>query len=146
MKHFRSTQDLKKNFLEIWKGISYEDTQALLCLEKTGVIEAKVKKYCTKEYPIQRVLLIFHAYASIAYITAELKVNAKIYLDYLKRDFMLLSYKKNSNPDTCSIVYSTKQVLCNYPFYPVPVKDIFECIEGESVTDDLVEFYRRNAL
>jgi hypothetical protein len=146
MKHFRNTQDLKMNFLEIWRGISAEDTQALLNLEKMGVIEAKVKKYCTKEFPIQRVLLIFHAYASIAYITAELKVNAKIYLDYLKRDFMLLTYKKNSKPDTCSIVYATQQELCNHPFYPVPVKDIFECIEGQSVIADLVEFYKKNAL
>lgn len=145
MKKIVDQQTLKMNFLEIWRGISPEDTMALLEFDKMGVIEQKLKKYCTKEYPMSRVLLVYHAYASIAYITAEIKVNAKIYLDILKKNFMILSYKKNSNPDTCSVVYSNIQVLCNYPFYPVPVKEIFEFIEDDNIIDGLTGFYEEHA-
>lgn len=145
MKKIVDQQTLKMNFLEIWRGISPEDTQALLEFDKLGVIEQKLKKYCTKEYPMSRVLLTYHAYASIAYITAEIKVNAKIYLDFLKRNFMILSYKKNSNPDTCSVVYSNIQELCNYPFYPVPVKEIFEFVEEDNTIDGLLAYYEEHA-
>ncbi len=145
MEKITDKQTLKMNFLEIWRGISPEDTLSLLEFEKLAVIEKKLKKCCTDEYPMSRVLLLYHAYASIAYITAELKVNAKIYLDAKKENFMILSYKKNSNPDTCSIVYSNIQALCNYPFYPVPVKDIFEYMEEDNTIDGLIEFYEKHA-
>lgn len=145
MEIINSTQQLKKNFLEIFKEIAPEDTQALLDYRKSVILEKKIKKYCTKEFPMDRVLLVFHSYASIAYITAELKVNAKIYLDYNKKDFMLLSYKKNSNPDTCSVVFSTIQKLCNYPFFPIPVKEIFDFIENENTVEGLSGYFEKFA-
>ncbi len=145
MEKITDKQTLKMNFLEIWRGISPQDTIALLEFDKMAVIEQKLKKSCTKEYPVKRVLLLYHAYASIAYITAELKVNAKIYLDSKKENFMILSYKKNSNPDTCSIVYSNIQELCNYPFYPVPVKNIFEYMEEDKTIEGLLSFYEQHA-
>ena len=144
METIKTTQELKRNFLEIWREISPEDIDSLINYESNIIIEKKIKKQCTKEFPLNKVLLIFHAYACIAYITAEIKVNVKIYIDCNKKDFMLLTYKKNSNPDTCSIVYSTIQDLCNYPFYPVPVKDIFEFIENSNIVNGLIDFYKKN--
>lgn len=145
MEIINTKEQLKRNFLELFRNLDPEDIQALLDYRRSVIIEKRIKKYCTKEYPLPRVLLIFHAYASIAYITAELKVNAKIFLDSNKKDFMILSYKKNSNPNTCSIVFSTVQALCNYPFFPVPVNDIFDFIEEGKVIDGLVGFYEKNA-
>lgn len=145
MERIESAHQLKKNFLEIFRNIAPEDTQSLLDYTPSMIIQKKIKRYCTKEYPLKRVLWVFHVYASIAYITAELKVNAKIYLNYTKRDFILLSYKKNSNPDTCCVVYSTKQVLCNYPFFPIPVSNIFTYVENDTIIEGLIDYFDTHA-
>ena len=142
METITSADILKKNFLELFKNLAPEDTQALLEYRKSVIIEKKIKRYCTKAYPLSKVLLIFHTYACMAFITAELKVNAKVFLDERKKDFMLVSYKKNSNPDTCSIVYSTIQDLCNYPFFPIPVSKIFTLVENNQLIDGLRSYFK----
>lgn len=146
MKIIKTKEELKRNFLELFRNLDQKDIQALLECRSSVIIEKRIKKYCTKEYPLNKVLLIFHAYASIAYITAELKVNSKIFLDETKKDFIILSYKKNSNPDTCSIVFSTIQSLCNHPFFPIPVNDIFNFVEDNNIIEGLNTFYKKYAI
>ena len=144
MKIITTKEELKRNFLELFRNLDQEDIHALLEYRRSVIIEKRVKKYCTLEYPLNRVLLVFHAYASIAYITAELKVNSKIFLDENKKEFIILSYKKNSKPDTCSIVFSTIQSLCNYPFFPIPVNDIFNFVEEGNIIEGLNTFYEKH--
>lgn len=145
MEIIKTKEELKRNFLELFGNLDSIDIENLLEYRRSVIIEKRIKKYCTQVYPFDRVLLIFHAYASIAYITGELKVNAKIFLDTNKKDFMIVSYKKKSNPNTCSIVFSTIQKLCNYPFFPVPVSHIFDLLDENNVVNGLLDFYEKNA-
>lgn len=141
MNKILSTQDLKINFLQIWKESSIQDREALVNFVKNDYFKIKLEAYVTKEFNNEKVLLAFHSYASIAYVTAEIKVNSKVFLDFKKEKFIILSYKKNSNPDTCSIVYSNVQSLCKYPFFPIPVMYIIDCIESHNVIPKLEEYF-----
>lgn len=145
MQKITNTQELKRNFLEVWKECTNEDREALVNFEKIEYFKVKLEAYLSEEFTYEKVLLAYHSYASIAYVTAELKVNSKVYLDFKKEKFMILSYKKNSNPDTCSLVYSNIPSLCQYPFFPVPVMNIIDCIESNDVINKLVDYYNTHA-
>ena len=145
MQKIYNTQDLKRNFLDIWKNSSIEDRDALVNFEKKEYFRIKIKELSSTEFTFEQILLAYHSYASIAYVTAELKVNSKVFLDYKQKNYMILSYKKNSNPDTCSIVYSNIPSLCQYPFFPVPVMNIIDCIESSDVVNNLINYYNQYA-
>ncbi|NQY22292.1 MAG: hypothetical protein HRT40_13505 [Campylobacteraceae bacterium] len=145
MQKIYNTQDLKRNFLDIWKNSSIEDRDALVNFEKKEYFRIKIEEFSSPEFSFEKILLAYHSYASIAYVTAELKVNSKVFLDYKQKKYMILSYKKNSNPDTCSIVYSNIQNLCQYPFFPVPVMNIIDCIESDDVINNLINYYNKHA-
>ena len=145
MQKITNTQELKRNFLEVWKECINEDREALVNFEKIEYFKVKLEAYFSENFTYEKVLLAYHSYASIAYVTAELKVNSKVYLDFKKEKFMILSYKKNSNPDTCSLVYSNISSLCQYPFFPVPVMNIIDCIESNDVINKLVDYYNTHA-
>ena len=87
------TQKLKLNFLEFWSNISKEDTQALISLEHTVVVKNKISKFCDKIFTLDKILLVFHSYASVAYLSAERVVNAKIFLDISKTKYIILARK-----------------------------------------------------
>jgi len=145
MQKITNTQELKRNFLEVWKECTNEDRDALVSFEKKEYFKIKLDAYLSEVFTYEKVLLAYHSYASIAYVTAELKVNSKVFLDFNKEKFMILSYKKNSNPDTCSIVYSNIPSLCQYPFFPVPVMNIIDCIESNNAVNKLLEYYDKHA-
>jgi len=145
MQKITNTQELKRNFLEVWKECTSEDREALVNFERVDYFKIKLEAYFSSTYDFEKVLLAYHSYASIAYVTAELKVNSKVFLDFKKEKFMILSYKKNSNPDTCSIVYSNIPALCEYPFFPVPVMNIIDCIESKDAIANLLKYYLSHA-
>ena len=135
---------LRTNFLEFAANISNEDSKALIDYDNTEILKEKLEEFCTCEYPFEKVVLIFHRYACIAYLSAEFIKNAKIYLDDTKKDFILLSYVKDSEPDAVSIVYSNINSLSQYPTFPITVKDIISFLESDNVTFSLRNYYLKN--
>lgn len=143
MEIISSTQKLKMLFLDIWQGISKEDTKSLITLNNCEDISKKISKYCTKDFPIEKVLLAFHSYASIAYLSAELCVNAKIFLDVKKNNFILASYVQGHEPDAFCLVYSNIKALSQHPTKPMLVKDLISFVESDDVIEKLLSFYLR---
>ncbi len=126
------TQKLKLNFLEFWKNISNEDTQTLISLENTSIVENKISKYCNENFPMSKVLVIFHSYASIAYLSAERIVNAKIFFDISKTSYIILSRKIVNNTFCFSIVYSNIAELSRYPTKAIPVDYVLDYLERDN--------------
>lgn len=138
-----STQKLKLNFLELWQGMSKDDTRNLINFTKCELLSKKIEKFCTKEYSLKKVLLAFHSYASIAYLSAELCVNAKIYLDVNKNNFILASYVQGHEPDAFCIIYSNIKALAQHPTKPILVKDLISFVESDDLIENLLSFYLR---
>lgn len=132
---------LKLNFLELWKNISDEETQSLILYKNTVVIENKIKNHCTDTFPIEKVILVFHAYASIAYLSAELIVNAKIFLDEKQEKYILLSRKIVDQNLMFSIVYSNIKELSKYPALGISVDNMIEFLESDNAIEQLKEYY-----
>lgn len=132
---------LKLNFLELWKNISDEETQSLILYKNTVAIENKIKNHCTDTFPIEKVILVFHAYASIAYLSAELIVNAKIFLDEKQEKYILLSRKIVDQNLMFSIVYSNIKELSKYPALGISVDNMIEFLESDNAIEQLKEYY-----
>lgn len=144
MKIIYNNAHLRSNFLELAENISNEDSRALMHLENLDELKERFLEFSTPDFPIDKIMLIFHRYACIAYLSAEFIVNAKLFLDGEKQDFILLSYIKDSEPDAMSIVYSNISGLSQYPTYPITVKDLIGFMESENVVYDLLTYYREN--
>lgn len=145
MDKIESVNILKLNFLELWKNISDEETQSLILFTNTTVIENKIKNYCTETFPLEKVLLTFHSYASIAYLSAELIVNAKIFLDTKKQMYVLLARKIIDNNLMFSIVYSNIKELGKYPAFGISVDNMIEFLESDNAIEQLKEYYLNHA-
>ncbi len=141
MEKIEAVHVLKLNFLELWKTISEEETQALITFTNTEAIENKVKNYCTQSFPLEKVIITFHAYASIAYLSAELIVNAKIFLDIKKEKYILLARKIIDNNLMFSIVYSNIKELSKYPALGISVDNMIEFLESNTSIESLKEYY-----
>lgn len=141
MEKIEAVHVLKLNFLELWKTISEEETQALITFANTEAIENKVKNYCTQSFPLEKVIITFHAYASIAYLSAELIVNAKIFLDIKKEKYILLARKIIDNNLMFSIVYSNIKELSKYPALGISVDNMIEFLESNTSIESLKEYY-----
>lgn len=144
MKIMYNNAHIRTNFLEFAASISNEESKALIDYDNTLILKEKLEEYCTEAYPFEKVVLLFHRYACIAYLSAEFIKNAKIYLDDTKKDFILLSFIKESEPDAVSIVYSNIKSLSQYPAFPITVKDIISFLEEEDVLFCLRNFYLKN--
>ena len=138
------TQELKLNFLEFWKNISTEDTQTLITLENTANVEKKISKYTNEYFNIEKILLVFHSYASVAYLSAERVVNAKIYFDVIKTKYIILARKTDCDTFCFSIVYSNVSELSKYPMTPIPSDNILDYLEGDDPIQHLKEFFIQN--
>lgn len=138
------SQKLKLNFLEFWHDISNEDTKALLTLENTNIVKNKISKYCDEIFNLDKILLVFHSYASVAYLSAERMVNAKIYFDITKTQYIILARNLKSENFSFSIVYSNISDLSKYPTFPIPADNILSYLEGENPKENLIEFYKAN--
>jgi len=134
------TQKLKLNFLEFWKTISHEDTQTLISLENTTVVKNKIDKYCTDDFSIDKVLLVFHSYASIAYLSAERIVNAKIYFDVTKTRYIILARKMDSASFCFTIVYSNITELSRYPTKAIPADNVLDYLERDNAIQMFKEY------
>lgn len=145
MSEIKDTQELKLKFLEFWKNISNEDTQALITLENTAVVENKILKYTSKNYSIEKILSVFHSYASIAYLSAERIVNAKIYFDTTKTQYILLARKKDCETFCFSIVYSNIPELSRYPTKAIPADNVLDYLERDNAIQMFKEYlFNRN--
>ena len=145
MKIIESNAHLRTNFLEFASSISNEESKALIDYENIEVLNEKLQEYCTAEFTFEKVVLIFHRYACIAYLSAEFIKNAKIFLDDKREEYILLSYIQNSEPDAVSIVYSNIKSLSQNPTLPITVKDLIDFMESENVSFELRNYYLQNA-
>ncbi len=136
----KDTQELKRNFLEFWKNISNEDTQTLITLENTAIVENKISKYTNENFNIEKVLLIFHSYASVAYLSAERIVNAKIYFDVIKTKYIILARKTDCDTFCFSIVYSNISELSRYPTKAIPADNVLDYLERDNAIHMFKEF------
>ncbi|MDX9797196.1 MAG: hypothetical protein WCY75_00435 [Sulfurimonadaceae bacterium] len=141
MEKIEAVHVLKLNFLEVWKNISEEETQSLITFTNTDVIENKIKNYCTDTFPLEKVILTFHAYASIAYLSAELIVNAKIFLDIKKEKYILLARKIIDNTLMFCVVYSNIKELSQYPALGISVDNMIEFLESNTSIEQLKKYY-----
>ena len=144
MKTIYSNAHLRSNFLQLVQDISNEDSKALIDLDNTEILREKLSEFCTQEFPFEKVVLIFHRYACIAYLSAEFIKNPKVYLDASKKEYVLLSYIKNSNPDAVSIIYSNIKSLSQNPTLPITIKDIIAFMECDNVAFELRNYYIKN--
>ncbi len=144
MKIVYNNAHMRSNFLELAENISNEDSKALMHLDNLGDLKERFYEFSTPDFPIDKIMLIFHRYACIAYLSAEFIVNAKLYLDGEKKDYILLSYIKESEPDAMSIVYSNISGLSQYPTFPITVKELIAFMESDNVVFDLINYYRTN--
>lgn len=140
MHETNDTQKLKLNFLEFWKNISNEDTQTLITLENTAVVENKISKYTSENYSISKILLVFHSYASIAYLSAERIVNAKIYFDVIKTKYIILARKMDCDTFCFSIVYSNISELSRYPTKAIPADNVLDYLERDNAIQLFKEY------
>jgi hypothetical protein len=135
-----STQKLKRNFLEFWKNISNEDTQTLITLDNTNIVRNKISKYSDENCGIDKVLLVFHSYASVAYLSAERLVNAKIYFDVTKTRYIILARKKDISTFCFSVVYSNITELSKYPTKAIPADNVLDYLERDNAVQMFKEF------
>lgn len=142
MEKIVSTRELKRNFLELCNALSNQESKSLVHLENTQDIENKIAQFCTLEYPIQKVLLIFHRYASIAFVSAEFMVNAKIFINESKTKYIIIALVKKDDPDCVSIVYSNVEPLSRFPSREIAIKDIIGFLEEDDVETQLLNFYK----
>lgn len=140
----KDTQKLKLNFLEFWRNISAEETQSLITLENTVLVKNKINKYCEKTYSLDKVLQVFHAYANVAYLSAERIVNAKIYFDTAKTKYMILARKVDCKVYSFSIVYSNISELSKFSTFPIPADNVLDYLESDEAITYLKEFYKEN--
>ncbi len=141
MEKIESVNILKHNFLEIWKNIEDEETKSLISYEKSYSIQNKIQIFCTEEFPLQKVMLIFHSYASIAYLSAELIVNAKIFLDINKQNYILLARKIQNKTLMFSIVYSNIKELSQQPTLGISVDNMIGFLESSNSIESLKSYY-----
>ncbi|MFA7083510.1 MAG: hypothetical protein WC141_03135 [Arcobacteraceae bacterium] len=142
MEKIETVNALKLNFLELWKNISDEETQSLIKYQNTTVVENKIKSHCTVEFDLDKTMLTFHSYASIAYLSAELIVNAKIFLDNNKKNYILLARKIIKNNLMFCIVYSNIKELSQYPALGISVDNMIEFLESNNSEERLKEHYK----
>lgn len=143
MEKIVSTQQLKRNFLELCNNLSNEESKSLVHLENTQEIEKKFSQFCTLEYPIQKVLLMFHRYSSIAFVSAEFMVNAKIFIDDTKTKYILIALVQKEDPDEVSIVYSNVEALSRFPSRAISIKDIIGFLEEDDIEASLLEHFKK---
>jgi len=141
MDETNDTQKLKLNFLEFWRNISIDDTQALVTLENITIVKNKLTKYCNEDYTIDKVLLVFHAYASVAYLSAERIVNAKIYFDVTKTRYMILARKTDADTFCFSIVYSNVSDLSKHPTTAIPADNVLDYLEHDDAILKFKDYY-----
>lgn len=142
MKIITSTNELKYNFLELAEKLTPSQSQSLIDFDNTSELNLLLSSFCSKSYPIEKVLLIFHRYACVAYLSAEFIKNAKVYLDYRKENFILLSFLKENEPDdSVSVVYSNVKQLSQNPTKPILIKDLIGFLEQDNIKDLLISFY-----
>lgn len=137
-----SIKELKRNFLELCSALSNEESKTLVNLENTEIIENKIIHLCTLEFPIKKVLLFYHRYASIAFVSAEFMKNAKIFINDEKTKYILIALKQIDS-DCVSIVYSNVDALSKYPSRAITIKEIISFLEESDVETALLEFFKR---
>lgn len=136
-----SQKELKRNFLELCSNLSNDESKTLVHLENTAVIENKIAQFCTLEYPIQRVLMSYHRYAGIAFVSAEFMKNAKIFIDANKSKYILIALKQKDT-DNVSIVYSNVDALSRYPSRAISIKEIISFLDESDVESSLLNFFK----
>lgn len=141
MEKIESVQQLKLTFLELWKDISDEETQLLLNYEHLDALKNRFMQASSDDFSIDKILLTFHAYASIAYLSAELIVNAKIYLDNAKNNYILLARKHIDDIFQFCIVYSNVKALSSHPGIGIPIDNMIGYLESQNSIDELTNFY-----
>lgn len=137
-----SKKELKRNFLELCSSLSNEESKTLVNLENTESIENMIAHFCTLEFPIQKVLLYYHRYAGIAFVSAEFMKNAKIFINDVKSKYILIALKQKDS-DSVSIVYSNVDALSKYPSRAISIKEIISFLEESDVEAALLEFFKR---
>jgi len=143
MEKIVSIRELKKNFLELCNDISNDDSKALLDLKNTEKIEDIIRPFCTENYPISKVILMYHRYASIAFISAEFIKNAKVYIDDVMDKYIVLAMVNKPDPDEVSVVYSNVDALSKFPTRAITIKDIISFLEADDVELVLKDFYKK---
>lgn len=141
MEKIENVQQLKLTFLELWKAISDEETQLLLKYDNLDALKNRYQEAATSDFSIDKILLTFHAYASIAYLSAELIVNAKIFLDTQKKNYILLARKQVDDSLQFSVVYSNVKELSSRPGIGIPIDNMIGYLESENSVEELVQFY-----
>ncbi len=136
-----SKKELKRNFLELCSILSNEESKTLVHLENTQDIENKISHFCTLEFPIQKVLLLYHRYAGIAFVSAEFMKNAKIFINEAKTKYILIALKQKDT-DFVSIVYSNVDELSRYPSRAISIKEIISFLDEEDVEKALLSFFK----
>ncbi|PKN13973.1 MAG: hypothetical protein CVU67_08070, partial [Deltaproteobacteria bacterium HGW-Deltaproteobacteria-24] len=76
-----------------------------------------------------------------AYLSAELIVNAKIFLDVKKEKYILLARKIIDNTLMFSIVYSNIKELSKYPALGISVDNMIEFLESDTSIEQLKAYY-----
>lgn len=142
MEKIISTRELKKNFLELCEDLSNDDSKALIDMKNTEKIEEKLKPFCTEDYPLNKVLLMYHRYAAIAFISAEFIKNAKVYIDNTLTNYIVLALVNKTDPDEVSVVYSNVDALSKFPTRAISIKDIISFLEARDIESSLKEFYK----
>jgi hypothetical protein len=74
-------------------------------------------------------------------LSAELIVNAKIFLDTKKEKYILLARKIINNTLMFSIVYSNIKELSKYPALGISVDNMIEFLESDTSIEQLKEYY-----
>lgn len=143
MEKIVSTRELKRNFLELCNDISNNDSKALLDFKDVEKIEDIIKPFCTEDYPVSKVLLMYHRYASIAFLSAEFIKNAKVYINDDLTNYIVLALVNKPDPDEVSIVYSNIDALSKFPTRAISIKDIISFLEARDIESTLREFYKK---
>lgn len=142
MEKIVSTRELKKNFLELCEIISNDDSKALLDFKNIEKIEDIMKPFCTEDYPLNKVLIMYHRYSSIAFISAEFVKNAKVFIDDSLSKYIVLALVNKPDPNEVSIVYSNVDALSKFPTRAISIKDIISFLEADNIEETLKIFYK----
>lgn len=143
MEKIVSKRELKGNFLELCEALSNDDSKALLDMKNLDKIEENLKPFCTSEFPLNKVLIMYHRYANVAFISAEFIKNAKVYIDDTLSKYIILSLVNKPDPDEINVVYSNVDALSKFPSRAISIKDIISFLETDNIEETLKEFFKK---
>lgn len=146
MEKIESIRELKRNFLELCEELSNDDSKALLDMKNTDKIEEILRPFCTPDFPLNKVLIMYHRYACVAFISAEFIKNAKVYIDETLSKYIVLALVNKPDPDEVSVVYSNVDALSKFPARAISMKDIISFLEARDIEETLKEFFKNRPL